>query len=369
MQTVKDKKIKLDKSLELESGATLHNVEIAYQAYGELNESADNVVFVCHALSGDAHLAFVSSTEKGKVGWWDEMVGPGKGIDTNRFFVVCSNTIGSCLGSTGPQSINPETNKVYGLSFPVLTIKDMVHAQKKLCDQLGIKQLHAVVGPSMGGMQAIQWTIDYPNFVKRSTLVATASKLSPQSMAFAAVGRHSITSDSNWKKGSYKPENLPETGLGIARMIGHITYLSEESITKKFGRKLQEKNEYEYSFDTEFQIESYLKYQGSKFVKRFDANSYLYLSKALSYFDLDKSYGSLTKAFEKIKSKILVMSITSDWLYPTEQSKEIAYTLMKLNKHVSFCEISSEFGHDSFLIEVEKFSNVIKPFLEKADVE
>ena len=360
-------KLKLDKKLLLESGESLSDVQIAYQTYGVLNKNADNAILVCHALSGDAHLAFEHEKDKTKLGWWNDMVGPGKGIDTNKFFVICSNTIGSCLGSTGPQSINPKTDKEYGLSFPIITIKDMVNAQKKLCEHLNISQLHAVIGPSMGGMQAIQWAIEYPSYVKRCTLVATASKLSPQSMAFAAVGRHSIKTDKNWNQGNYEKENLPETGLGIARMIGHITYLSEESITRKFGRKLQEKKDYEYSFDTEFQIESYLQYQGKKFVKRFDANSYLYLSKALSYFDLDKSYGSLEKALKKIKSETLIISITSDWLYPTEQSKEIAHMLMKQNKQVSFCEVDSPYGHDSFLIEVEKFSKVIKPFLEKAN--
>ena len=360
--------ITLNKALSLESGSVLNNVQIAYQTYGTLNSSADNVIFVCHALSGDAHLAFESDEEAGKLGWWDEMVGPGKGIDTNKFFVICSNTIGSCLGSTGPQSINPATNKPYGLSFPIITIKDMVQAQKLLCDQLGVNQLHSVVGASMGGMQALQWSIDYPAFVKQCTLVATASKLSPQSMAFAAVGRHSIKSDSNWQQGSYSADKLPEIGLGIARMIGHITYLSEESITRKFGRKLQEKSDYEYSFDTEFQIESYLQYQGDKFVKRFDANSYLYLSKALSYFDLDKSYGSLEKALEKITAEVLILSISSDWLYPTSQSKDIAHILMRQNKRVSFCEVDSEYGHDSFLIEVDKFASIIKPFLEKNNV-
>jgi homoserine O-acetyltransferase len=350
---------------QLESGYTLESVTLAYKTYGTLNKALDNAVFVCHALSGSAHLAFESDEESKKVGWWNDMVGPGKGIDTNKFFVICSNTLGSCLGSTGPHSINPKTNSPYGLSFPIITIKDMVNAQKKLCDQLGINQLKAVIGPSMGGMQALQWAISYPDYVEQCALIATASKLSPQAMAFSAVGRHSITADPNWKTGQYDKDTVPETGLGIARMIGHITYLSEESMNKKFGRKLQEKNDYNYSFDTEFQIESYLKHQGDKFVKQFDANSYLYLSKAVSYFDLDKSYGSLEKALENISADVLILSISSDWLYPTEQSKDIAHILMKQNKQISFCEIDSDYGHDSFLIEVQKFAAVIKPFLEK----
>lgn len=361
--TLHTDQITINKKLTLESGETLDNVTIAYKTYGELNENKSNAILICHALSGDANV--MGKDEKtSEVGWWDNLVGPNKAIDTNKFFVICSNCLGSCKGSTGPASINPKTNKIYGPSFPIITIRDMVLCQKELLQALNIEKLYAVIGPSMGGMQAMQWVIDYPSIVKKVVLIATSSTLSPQAMAFTSVGRHSITTDPKWNQGSYNSSDQPEIGLGIARMIGHITYLSEQSLIKKFGRKLQNSEDYGYSMESEFQIESYLKYQGHKFTKQFDANSYLYLSKALSYFDIEKSYGSIEKAFEKTQSDFLILSITSDWLYPTEQSKALAFKLLKLNKNISFCEVKSDYGHDSFLLDEKKFSSLIKPFLE-----
>ena len=346
----------------LSSGEKLASFELAYETYGTLNHAKSNAILVCHALTGDAHAAFENSD--GQKGWWDDFIGPGKAVDTDRFFVICSNTLGSCNGSTGPTSKSP-SGEPYGLNFPVITIEDMVSAQKRLIDHLEIPQLFALLGPSMGGMQALVWTTTYPEYVNRCVILASAAKLSEQALAFSAVGRNAIISDTQWNKGHYTSESVPIKGLSIARMIGHITYLSEESMSKKFGRKLQEKEDYGYELNTDFQVESYLQYQGDKFVSRFDANSYLYLSKAMSYFDLTKTFGSLDAAFKNTTSEFLVISITSDWLYPTKQSREIAKTLMRLNKPVSFCEVDSGYGHDSFLIDHKKFEYLVKPFLER----
>ena len=278
------------------------------------------------------------------------MIGPGKPIDTDQFFVISSNVLGSCYGSTGPISTNPETQGPYHLSFPVITIEDMVNAQAKLIDYLDITTLFAVIGGSMGGMQTLQWSISHPNRVKKAIVIAAAAQLGPQSLAFNTVGREAVLTD-------------PKHGLSIARMIGHITYRSDESIGTKFGRKLQENADYGYAFSTEFEIESYLKYQGEKFVNRFDANTYLYLSKAMSYFDLIKTYGSLESAFSPCTAQFLIMSISSDWLYPSKQSRELAKSLIKLNKTVSYCEIDSPHGHDSFLMESDQLSTMIRCFL------
>lgn len=341
--------------LPLESGASLPFFELAYETYGTLNKKRDNAILICHALSGDSHVA--------KGGWWGDLVGPKKAIDTLKYFVICSNTLGSCYGSTGPTSVDPATQKPYGLNFPVITIKDMVAAQVKLCEYLDVHFLKAVIGGSMGGMQALEWSISYPSQVKSCIVIATAPTLSPQAVAFGAVGRHAITSDTDWNTGDYYESKQPEKGLAIARMIGHITYLSEESMSKKFGRRLQKKTDYGYDFDTDFEIESYLKHQGKKFVGRFDANSYLYLSKAMSYFDLEKSYKSLGAAFKNTHASFLVMSISSDMLYPAEQNKKVVHTLMRLNKKVSYAEIDSPYGHDAFLIEQEKLGALMAPFL------
>ncbi len=351
--------------LKLASGETLGPITLAYETYGSLNTDASNAILVCHALSGNARLAHRSAENPDQLGWWDSYVGKGKAIDTDRFFVICINTIGGCSGSTGPSSIDPKTQQPYRLTFPVITIFDMVRSQKALIDHFGIQQLYAVVGGSMGGMQALEWAIQYPELVTRCIPIASTYSLPPQAMAFDAVGRHAITSDEIWKKGQYDSEDSDQMkGLSIARMIGHITYLSDESLKAKFGRKLQEKNDYGYNFDTEFQIESYLKYQGDKFVSRFDANSYLYLTKALSYFDLEKSYGSLENAFQNCRSRFLLIAISSDWIYPPEQSRKIVDVLIGLDKEVAYCQIESSVGHDAFLIHNEVLIGTINGFLE-----
>ena len=354
------KTFKLNKPLTLESGASLTPVTIPYETYGQLNKDCSNAILICHALTGNSHVC--SSKEDSTEGWWEKSVGPNKAIDTNTYFVICSNVLGSCKGSTGPASINPETNEAYGLSFPVFTITDIVTVQAELISHLNIKTLYSVVGPSMGGMQALTWAIKFAERLKKCIIIASSSSLSPQAIAFGTVGRNAIISDTNFNKGNYK-DNKPEIGLSIARMIGHITYLSKESITQKFGRRLQKKDDYGYQHSLDFQVESYLKHQGEKFVNYFDANSYLYLSKALSYFDLEKQFGSLKNAFKPTKASLLFVSISSDWLYPTDQSKKMVAACMNLNKHVTFCEVNSDYGHDSFLIENEKFDRLIHSFL------
>lgn len=352
----------LEESLYLDSNTKLNNIQVAYETYGSLNDTKSNAILICHALSGSSHVTSTSKTEK--KGWWQELVGPDKAIDTNKYFVICSNVLGSCYGTTGPKSINTETNKAYGLSFPVITISDMVKVQEKLISHLNISKLEAVIGGSMGGMQALEWSIQFPKRINKCIAIATTPKQSPQSLAFGAVSRNAITSDINWKNGEYYQEQSPLKGLSIARMIGHITYLSEEGIREKFGRNLQDKSDFSYELSHDFQIESYLKYQGDKFINIFDANSYLYLSKAMSYFDLEKKYESLENAFTNTDSNFLIVSISSDWLYPSKESKLIVKTLMNLNKPVSYTEIDSPYGHDAFLIDIKKLSNIVKPFLE-----
>jgi homoserine O-acetyltransferase len=352
--------------LVLESGEKLGAIKLAYETYGTLNFDKSNAILICHALSGDAHVAFEHKDDPAYTGWWNNYVGPNKAIDTDKYFVICSNVIGGCKGSTGPNSINPKTQKPYGLSFPVITIADMVHVQKKLIDYLQIKQLKAAIGGSMGGMQVLEWSILYPEMLQSAVVLASTARTSTQSLAFDAVGRHAIISDQNWQKGDYyAADKTPEQGLAIARMIGHLTYLSDASLDVKFGRKLQEKMDYGYDFGAEFQIESYLKYQGNKFVYRFDANSYLYLTKAISYFDLVKKYGSMEKAFAHTKAKFLVVAIKSDWLYPPNQSKKIVKTLLKQNKEVTYFECDSPYGHDAFLLENQNLTDLINFFLTK----
>jgi len=343
-------------SLLLDSGLQLSEFQIVYETYGQLNSEKNNAILVCHALSADAHA--------GDGGWWDQLIGPGKALDTNVFFVICSNALGSCYGSSGPASINPETGQRFKTSFPLITVGDMVNAQAHLIDHLDVSQLLMVIGGSMGGMQALEWSIRFPDRLLSCVSIASTSKLSPQALAFGTVGRNAIISDANWNEGHYDDHSIPVNGLAIARMIGHITYLSEESMSIKFGRKLQEKEDYGYNLKTDFQIESYLQYQGHKFVSRFDANSYLYLSKAMSYFDIQKSHRSLENAFKLSQARYLIMSITSDWLYPSKDSKEIVNALVRLNKCVTFTEIDSPFGHDGFLLSQTELSKVITPFLK-----
>jgi len=348
----------------LESGEKLGPVTIAYETYGELNFSADNAILITHALSGDAHVAGFHSKNDRKGGWWDFMVGPGRPFDTNKYFVICSNVIGGCKGSTGPTSVNPKTGKPYNLSFPVVTIGDMVKAQKELVLHLGVKKLLTVVGGSMGGMQVLEWAIKYPDMVATALPVATTSRLNAQGIAFDEVGRQAIYADAHWQKGNYSENELvPAQGLSVARMLAHITYLSEESMHEKFGRRLREKERYGFDFSTDFEVESYLRYQGESFIKRFDANTYLYITKAMDYFDLCRDFGSLENAFKDVRAKFLVLSFSSDWLFPTAHSKEIVRALMVNRKDVTFCEIPSPYGHDAFLLRNEYMEKMVTDFL------
>jgi homoserine O-acetyltransferase/O-succinyltransferase len=357
--------------LELACGKTLGPIDVAYETYGKPDATGDNVVLICHALSGNAHVAGLNSPNDRKPGWWDNMVGPGKGIDTNKYFVICSNFLGGCAGTTGPSSTNPKTGKPYGLDFPIITVADMVRVQKLLLDKLGVRKLLAVIGGSIGGMQVLQWAIQYPDFVRSTLPIATTSHLSAQSIAFDAVGRNAILADPDFADGLYHETGQPARGLGIARMIGHITYLSEESMREKFGRKLRPARaglrtaeDYNYEFASEFAVETYLDHQGQSFVERFDADSYLYITKASDYFDLAKDYGSLNEAFANVKSRFLVVSLSSDWLFTPQQSREIVDALAANRKDVSYCNITSPYGHDAFLLEVDALGQFICCFLK-----
>ncbi len=352
--------------LVLRSGVELGPVEVAYETYGELSPERDNAVLICHALSGDAHVAGRHSTEDRKPGWWDLMVGPGKGIDTDRYFVVCSNCIGGCKGSTGPSSINPETGEPYGLDFPMVTVSDMVKVQHALLtEHLGLERVLSVIGGSMGGMQVLQWAIDYPDMVDSAVPIASTARLSAQGIAFDEVGRQAIYSDPNWNNGDYYGGPHPDRGLAVARMVGHITYLSDRSMREKFGRRLQEREQVGYDFGPpDFQVESYLRYKGGAFVERFDANSYLYITKAMDYFDLVADYGSLLNAFSGVESRFLVISYSGDWLFPTYQSKDIVRALQADGVYTTFCQLESEYGHDAFLLKDEQLASAIRGFLD-----
>ncbi len=351
----------------LESGARLGPVTIAYETYGTLSPDKSNVILILHALSGDSHVAGYYSKDDPRPGWWDIMIGPGKGIDTNKYFVVCSNILGSCMGSTGPSSINPKTGKPYGLDFPVVTIRDMVVAQKALMDYLGIKKILSVIGGSIGGMQVLEWCVRYPEMVVSAIPLASTTKHSALAIALNEVARQAIIADPNWNKGDYYSGSKPNLGLAVARMIGHVTYLSDESMRLKFGRRLQDKSDFSFNFDVDFQVESYLHYQGTKFVERFDANSFLYITKASDYFDLENQHGSgsAVKAFSGARAKFLVVSFTSDWLYPTYQSRAMVQAMKKNGLDVSFCEIKAEWGHDAFLLPNERLNSLTRGFLER----
>jgi len=351
----------------LESGARFGPLTLAYETCGTLNEDKSNVILILHALSGDSHVAGYYTLDDEKPGWWDNMVGPGKGIDTDKYFIVCSNIIGSCMGSTGPCTINPKTVLPYGLDFPVVTIGDMVEAQKALMDHLGVKKLLAVVGGSIGGMQVLEWCVRYPEMVTSAIPLASTTKHSALAIAFNEVARQAIMADPNWNNGEYYFGPKPDMGLAVARMIGHITYLSDESMRLKFGRRLQDKSDFSFNFDADFQVESYLRYQGKKFVERFDANSFLYITKAGDYYDLEKQHGdgSEVKAFSKMAAAFLVVSFTSDWLYPTYQSRAMVKAMKKNGLDVSFCEIEAEWGHDAFLLPNARLTAVIRGFLER----
>ena len=356
---------RLPEPLPLDCGRILKDVNIRYETAGTLNAERSNAVLVNHALTGDAHVCGRHTPEDKKPGWWDEMIGPGKMVDTNKYFVICSNVIGGCSGSTGPQSIDPDTGKPYNMNFPVITVADMVRAQKALIDHLGIKKLLAVVGGSMGGMQVLEWAVAYPEMMKCVIPIATTSRMSAQGIAFDWIGREAIQSDPQWRNGDYKKfsEN-PARGLGVARMIAHITYLSDESMTRKFGRNLQDKESYSFNFDFDFAVESYLNYQGRKFVERFDANSYCYITRATDYFDLTAhAKGDLVKALENVKADFLVVSFSSDWLFPPADSHELVRALLRNRKKVSYSNVISGYGHDAFLLEVDTLSKMIRDFL------
>jgi len=354
-------------AMPLESGQALGPITLAYETYGTLSPAKDNAILILHALSGDAHVAGYHAEDlekpKPKPGWWDIMVGPGKAFDTTRFFVVCSNIIGGCMGSTGPSSINPATGDRYAMKFPLVTIGDMVEAQRLLMDHLEIARWYAVTGGSMGGMQALQWAVAYPERVARCIPIATTHRLSAQSIAFDAVGRVAIMNDPDWQDGRYYDRALPANGLAMARMIGHITYLSEQSMHEKFGRRLRHAEEYTWNFAPEFSVETYLQHQGDEFVKRFDANSYLYITKAMDYFDLGAKHDSLPQAMAQAQSRFLVISFTSDWLFTTAQSREIVRALRLNGIDASFVEIDTSYGHDAFLLEAEEITRLLKGFL------
>jgi homoserine O-acetyltransferase/O-succinyltransferase len=346
----------------LDSGATLAPVEVAYETYGELNARKTNAILIQHAFSGDAHAAGISH-ETGKPGWWDNMIGPGKAFDTNKYFVICSNVLGGCRGSTGPSSINPATGCPYAMAFPVITIGDMVRLQKMLLDWFGIERLLSVCGGSMGGMQALDWAVSYPDRVVSAIPIACTTRHSAQQIAFNEVGRQAIMADPDWNEGNYYQCKLPARGLAVARMVGHITYMSDDSMREKFGRRLRGKDNFSYAFEVDFEVESYLRYRGSEFVNRFDANSYLYITKAMDYFDLVNGYGSLAAAFESAQARFLVISFSSDWLYPSYQSQEIVRALRARNCDVAYVELQSNYGHDAFLVDVAEQTDLIRGFL------
>jgi homoserine O-acetyltransferase len=355
-----------DRVLELEAGGTLSPVTVAYETYGELSEARDNAVLVCHALSGDAHAAGYYGTGPEEIpGWWDILIGPGKPLDTDRYFVICSNFLGSCYGTTGPTSVNPETGEPYGLDFPFFTIRDLVEVQRWLIDHLEIDTLLAVIGGSMGGKQVLQWAISYPDRVRGAIPIATTARMSAQGIAFSEVGRQAILADPGWQEGRYDPDEQPAAGLALARMIAHITYLSDQSMHRKFGRQFVGENGRSFSFSREFQVESYLHHQGNKFVQRFDANTYLYISRAMDYFDLEAEHGSLEAAFFGCSSSFLVLSFTSDWLFPPEQSTNIVRALRRTGKEVSYCNIDSDQGHDAFLLPGHRMGDTVSGFLNR----
>jgi homoserine O-acetyltransferase/O-succinyltransferase len=351
----------------MDAGVAISPLTIAYQTYGELNAARSNAILVCHALTGDQHVANIHPLT-GKRGWWHSMVGPGRPIDTNRYFVICSNVVGGCMGTTGPASINPATDRPYGLDLPVVTVRDMVRAQAMLIDHLGIDTLFCVAGGSMGGMQVLQWTASFPDRVFCALPIATASRHSSQNIAFHEVGRQAVMADPDWMGGRYLDYGKhPTKGLAVARMAAHVTYMSDEALHRKFGRKFQNGMAPTFSFDADFQIESYLRHQGSTFVERFDANSYLYVTRAMDYFDLAADYeGSLALAFKATKTRFCIVSFTSDWLFPTSASRAIVHALNASGASVSFVEVETDRGHDAFLLDVPEFSDTTRGFLDAA---
>ena len=356
-----------DKPLRLDAGVELAPFQIAYQTYGALNAARSNAVLLCHALTGDQHVANIHPVT-GKPGWWETMVGPGLPIDTDRYFVICPNVMGGCMGSSGPSSTNPETGQPWGLDFPVITVPDMVRAQAMLLDHLGIEQLFSIAGGSMGGMQVLQWCASYPDRVFSALPIATATRHSAQNIAFHEVGRQAVMADPEWRQGRYIVEGTePRRGLAVARMGAHITYLSDAALHRKFGRRFQDRNNPTFSFDADFEVENYLRHQGSTFVERFDANSYLYLTRAMDYFDLAADYdGVVANAFKGTSTRFCVISFTSDWLFPTTDSRAIVHALNASGARVSFAEIVTDKGHDAFLLDEPELFAIVRGFLELA---
>lgn len=356
----------IDTPLELDCGRTLSSYDLIYETYGELNADRSNAILICHALSGDQHAAGYNSMEDRKPGWWDTAIGPGKAIDTNRFFVVCPNNLGGCKGSSGPNTINPQTGKLYGPDFPIVTVPDWIRSQAVLADNLGITKWAAVIGGSLGGMQALQWAISLPERVGHAVIIAAAPKLSAQNIAFNEVARTAIKSDPDFHDGDYMAhDTLPRQGLGLARMLGHITYLSDEAMGQKFGRELRS-GSIQYGYDVEFQIESYLRYQSTSFVGRFDANTYLLMTKALDYFDPAKEFNDdLTATVANIQAKSLVMSFTSDWRFSPVRSEEIVNSMLAAGKSVTYAEIEAHQGHDAFLMPITRYLEIFGTYMQQ----
>lgn len=353
--------------LRLDGGVLLSPVEIAYETYGELAPDGGNAVLICHALTGDHHVASPHPVT-GKPGWWTRMVGPGKPIDPARHFIVCANVLGSCMGTSGPATINPATGQPWGMSFPVITIRDMVRMQAMLLDHLGVGRLKAVVGGSMGGMQALSWPATFPDRVDATVVIASTARHSAQNIAFHEVGRQAVMADPHWQGGAYYGGEPPAAGLAVARMAAHITYLSEAGLTEKFGRRLQAREAKSFGFDADFQVESYLRHQGLSFVDRFDANAYLYITRAMDYFDLAEEHGgTLANAFRETRSRFCIVSFDTDWLYPTRESRSIVHALNAAGARVSFVELSSPYGHDAFLLEAPELNRVVDGFLRAGE--
>jgi homoserine O-acetyltransferase len=361
--------LKVADEILLQGHGIIGPVTLVYETYGTLNENRSNAILLCHALSGDAHVAAHPDAESQPPGWWDAAVGPGKAFDTNRYFVICSNVLGGCAGSTGPSSINPATGEPYGLTFPVITMGDMVEVQSRLLDALGIQDLLAVVGGSMGGMQALQWTVSFPARVRCALILASASRSTAQTIALNEVARQAIYADPNWKRGDYYGGPAPLAGLAVARMLGHISYLSDQSMRSKFGRRLRDRQAYGFDFVPEFQVETYLKHHGLRFTERFDANSLLYLTKAIDYFDLSFGLPNLSDAFRAVTSRFLVISFSSDWLYGPPQSEELVRAMLKNGIDATYIEIQSDSGHDAFLIEVDRLADLTRNFLAQVELD
>lgn len=356
-----------EQTLSLAGGGELSRYDLMYESYGELNDDKSNAILICHALSSDHHAAGFHSDSPKSVGWWNTMIGPGKPIDTNRFYVVCSNNIGGCGGSTGPSSINPETGEQFGPEFPIVTVQDWVETQRQLSEFLGIEQWAAIVGGSLGGMQVLKWSISHPEMLRHAIVIASAAKLSAQNIGFNDVARQAIRTDPDFHDGNYYQHNVtPERGLRIARMLGHMTYLSDDMLAQKFGRNLRDKLKIDYQYHPEFEVESYLRYQGERFVDRFDANTYLLMTKALDYFDpAEEHQGKLSQALAKVSADFMVISFSSDWRFAPERSREIVRALHTNNLNVSYAEIESPHGHDSFLLEGENYFSVMRAYMKR----